>query len=71
MDPYFLRELTDKPIDDVPTSSSNEDAEGCPVKKTKPRKRVPRAYVESLEKSIARAHKMLDDKWYDLKQVSK
>jgi hypothetical protein len=27
--------------------------------------------VEQLEQSLARAHQLLDDKWFDLKQIMK
>lgn len=42
-------------------SSDNEDAAKG--------KRVTRNYVEQLEEALARAHQLLDDKWYDLKQI--
>ena len=32
-------------------------------------KRVSRTYVEQIEDSLARAHQLLDDKWFDLKQI--
>lgn len=32
-------------------------------------KRFSRSYVEQLEEALAKAHQLLDDKWFDLKQI--
>jgi hypothetical protein len=42
--------------------NESSDFEEAPNKK-----KVSRTYVEQLEDSLARAHQLLDDKWFDLK----
>jgi len=57
MNPYFS-EPVNKNVEEDQT-----DSEKPPMR--------PRLYVEKLEKALARSHQMLDDKWFDLKQLSK
>ena len=60
-DPYFTPTAADQPHKEDETDHSLE-----PQGQNR-----SRFYVDRLEKALGRAHKMLDDKWFDLKQISR